>query len=63
LTKTEIIVIILLNAEVIALGRQSSEGNAMWCCLKRSRPQPGVRAEERRNFFIWIGCNPLKSPD
>ena len=30
---------------------------------KPSRPQPGARVRGEEEFFIWIRCNPLKSPD
>jgi hypothetical protein len=42
---------------VLATGGQESEP------LETFGQQPQTRVAGKKNFFIWIRCNPLKSPD
>src|SRR5580704_19795129 len=34
-----------------------------WKADKARGSQPGTRVGAGKDFFIWIRCNPLKSPD
>jgi hypothetical protein len=34
-----------------------------WKADKALASQPGTRVGAGKDFFIWIRCNPLKSPD
>jgi hypothetical protein len=39
------------------------ENNDSKNAFKAACPQPETRVEARKDFFIWIRRNPLKSPD
>jgi hypothetical protein len=62
-SKTAICVTYVPSRQIRAPLAVRQRGTERRNAFEMFRPQPGRRVEAEGNFFIWIRCNPLKSPD